>query len=309
MLIDLYIDDLKAKKSKRERKFSPVTFTNYTDKLKVFGKYLTSTHGLSLTLDDIVQVSPEIVGAFYASLLSSRKDSTCNNYVSILKGFFAFLIEEEIIQEDPGEALYHVAEYYSDTPPPPIDSGFYTEEQVVMYDNYLASIRTRRAARDRAMFALMVSRALRVSETCGIRLREYPHISKEGYAQVLRKGGKWKRIEIPQFAIARIGLYMMWRGEEGDPKDALFLTRDGTPMNRHTCWESQAAHQRACDLKTGTHLYRHTALQSTDETEGFDAAHTLSGHKNPVTTKRYLHHNIAVAKKSAQNSRFNKLLG
>lgn len=300
-LIDLYISHLEYLHRTERKPFSPLTFTQYREKLTLFERFLSEEYQLSLTMEHVHLVTADIVNAYYDRLIDlKRARNTRNNYISILKCFFDFLMKKKIITVDPGEELYPTIERYSDAKPPARDTRYFTRDEIQRYLDTMDTKVKFPDVRDVAMTTLMLSAGLRVSETCSMNICDGKTILREGYAALLRKGGEWARLEFAKFAIQRLRMYMQMRGI--GPDDApLFISSWGNRMERKHTWARFAKLQAEAGLKSGTHKWRHSGINEVRETQGPTAAYLFAGHRDMRTTEKdYSHHDIEGAKKRAE---------
>ena len=76
------------------------------------------------------------------------------------------------------------------------------------------------AARDRAMLWLLLSTGIRLSELCGLRLRDIDW--KQGMIYVFGKGAKERKVPFGGIARQHLNTYLVyWRGEPDDAEMSL----------------------------------------------------------------------------------------
>jgi site-specific recombinase XerD len=226
--------------------------------------------------------------------MGNTRASTRNNYATILNGFCAFLFDNGHTDRDLSKALTHVKDRYADAPPDDHCVGYYPAEVVKLLYEYCSSSLTIISRRNLALMALMLSTGLRISEACGLNVSSVRDMIN-GTAMCRRKGGAWAPLTVPDYAIAHLQGYLRMRKTEAN--DPLFISSHGNRLTRNAAWKSLAKVQRELEIRTGTHLLRHTGITLfADDTGSTKDAFDLSGHKDPRTTARYLHENHASLK-------------
>ena len=147
--------------------------------------------------------------------------------------------------------------------------------------------------RDKALFELVYSSGLRLSEVIGLDLGELDR--NDATVRVTGKGRKVRIVPVGRQALAAIDAWLPIRSmlaRSGNPTSALFLSRDG---NRISARNVQARLQQ-WGLKAGTnrrvhpHLLRHSFASHLLESSGdLRAVQELLGHADISTTQIYTH--------------------
>ncbi len=295
-LIDVYLSFLRQLKEDETNAYSPVTFVNYREKLTTFQTFIAANSGLSLSAQHISQVTADSVDAFRKYQRERMlMPATRDNYAAILKGFFAFLVHQKIIQTNPAAHLRRVVTRYNPTPPPAIDDRYFTVDEIELIHGHFKGATKCIDLRDYAMMVIMVYTGLRISEVCGVNMNMTKPILLGGYLQVLSKGGNWDRVELPPFAVECVKKYLTLRGLA--PDDApMFISLRGNRMSRVYAWQRYALHQRAINIRTGTHRLRHSSIHYAIKTLGFEAGFVHSRHRDRRTTMVYAHYEVEAAK-------------
>lgn len=281
--IDLYIKHL------RKRKCSPLTVQHYEDYLRRFHTHLQEEHQASLSIHGIERVTNAVLEAYNDRLTGQEglSISTRNNYITILKSFFAFLVSRKIIPDNPAVTLCQIKDRYNDEPQKDEDDQFYDQSQIEMLYEHLNALGTKTSLRDLALVALMLGTGMRVSEACSLNVGQINQIEK-GVLRCRRKGGRWQRIAVAPFVTDHIKRYMNTRPPCQDD-EPLFLSSHGRRLTRQAAWKSLSKKQQAVGIHTGVHILRHTTLTALEEVGGMMVAGDAGDHRSLATTAGYAH--------------------
>ncbi|HSS05740.1 MAG TPA: tyrosine recombinase XerC [Rhodanobacteraceae bacterium] len=144
------------------------------------------------------------------------------------------------------------------------------------------------AVRDRALFELLYSSGLRVSELCGVRWRDLD--ANDGLLRVTGKGSKTRIVPVGAKALAALAaLREHDRLEDGDP---LVRGRGGRPLtpNGVRTRIKRRAQQQGVWKRVYPHLMRHSCASHLLESSGdLRAVQELLGHADIGTTQIYTH--------------------
>ncbi|EYF06202.1 tyrosine recombinase XerC [Chondromyces apiculatus] len=157
--------------------------------------------------------------------------------------------------------------------------------------------------RDRAMLETLYGAGLRVSELCGLDLRNVtwhaaPGGGREATLRVIGKGDKERLVPLGQKAVAAVRAYLARRDELRHPQtgaldpQAVFVSRRGVRLGPR--WVQKLV-QRYGALGAGRgdlhpHALRHTcATHLLDGGADLRAIQKLLGHASLSTTQRYAH--------------------
>ncbi len=232
---------------------------------------------VSASTDDIIDfiVSRQIEG---------KSGRTIAKILSALRSFFSYAILEDLREENPAENI--------DMPKlalsiPHVFSG----DEV---DLFLTSIDTSDplGTRDRALFELIYSCGLRISEACGLEISSvYP---KESLVRVMGKGNKERLVPMGGEARRRLAIYM----EESRPLLAkqkkncgwVFLTRRGTKLSRKGVWKRFKEICMKAGIEGKVHTLRHSfATHLLAGGADLRSVQELLGHADISTTQIYTH--------------------
>ncbi len=144
--------------------------------------------------------------------------------------------------------------------------------------------------RDMAMFALLYSSGLRVSELTNLPLNGVDF--EEGVVRVVGKGAKVRFIPLGAFAADVLKSWLERRGEVRVADDTVFLTKRGKRVNRSMVWRlvKQYAVVANISATVSPHTFRHTfATHLLDGGADLRAVQEMLGHADIGTTQIYTH--------------------
>ncbi len=205
--------------------------------------------------------------------------------VSVLKSFFSFLAQQDIVKKNPfvmidlpksGRTLpkaLSLNEIKRLLAPPVKDSSF--------------------IRRDSAMLFLLYSTGLRVSEL--IRLPLSACNISAGFVRVLGKGNKERLIPFGEQAKEKIEFYLKTARPlilKGKQSNFLFVTRRGSCMTRLRFWQiiRKAAMAAGIEKDISPHMIRHSfATHLLSHGADLRSVQLMLGHSDIATTQIYTH--------------------
>jgi integrase/recombinase XerD len=210
---------------------------------------------------------------------------TISRYLSAIRAFYAYLIEEHIISKDP---TVNIA-----TPKIVINPPEYlTLEEVEL----LLSVPDEGSIlglRDRAIIELMYSCGLRVSEVTSLKIGNINF--HESYILVLGKGGKERFVPFGERARSLLERYIdCARGDllKGRLNDSLFLNYRGEPLSRKGVWKFIKEYALRSGIKKNIkpHILRHSfGAHLIQNGADLRLVQELLGHADIATTQIYTH--------------------
>lgn len=267
---------------KIERRLAPLTVSTYLSEYQAFNAYCREQ-----------TLSPEIVSRDDISeyLKYRRRPEggglgirAAEKALTALRSYMEFLVKEGLRSDDPTE-LIRVGGRFSQLP------KVLTEAEV---DRLLASIPvdTAEGKRDYALFELIYSCGLRVSEAVGLKSENFRF--REAVVLVDGKGGRRRWVPVGEQALQAAIRYR----DEARPQlsgvlsdnGAFFLTRRGRPMTRHQIWERLKKYAVLSGLETKIHTLRHSfATHLLQNGADLRSVQELLGHADISTTQIYTH--------------------
>lgn len=263
-----------------EKNYSVHTVLNYRLDLEEFSNFLKTLSADKAVFLDAEKVDYLTLRRYLAKLKERNiKARTIARKVSCLKTFFKFLLREGHIKDNPALLVSS----------PKVDKhlpGFLSEEDAVrIIEAPSASLLL--GLRDRAIFEMLYSTGMRISELVSLNKDSLDHIS--GVAKVEGKGKKERLVPVGERALEAVRRYL---GERKKDSKALFLNDRGGrittrgvrfTLNKYINVVSQKQNISPHTFRHSfaTHLLNHGAdLRSVQE---------LLGHANLSTTQVYTH--------------------
>jgi integrase/recombinase XerD len=208
--IDTYLDHLRV-----ERALAVNTLESYAHDLNALARHVgdecePGAIDAGLIADYLVASAKRGLGA-----RSSVRQ------LSAMRGFFRFLVRENILAADPTTLLDR----------PRLGRRLPKVLSFDDIDRLLAApdIATDRGARDAAMIQLMYASGLRVSELCALRVADID--TKTGLVSPLGKGGKRRLVPVGEVALTYVDRYM------NEVRSRLFLSPRGGALTRQGFWK------------------------------------------------------------------------
>ena len=224
------------------------------------------------------------------------KPATIHRKAVIVKSFFGFLAREKLLHDDP---LVHV-----DVPPCPQGSkprGLTPEYAKAFFGatagNSMAAIR------DRALFLLMSATGLRISEACGLSVRDVSDAEEKDWKvlRVVGKGQKERDVHVSPDVWAVVLAYIQRRQDEMIESTPLFATlvrgksiqprASDARISSSTVYERFKRLARKAELpgELSPHSLRHFfACEADAAGASVEAIRLALGHAGLGTTQRYL---------------------
>ncbi len=144
--------------------------------------------------------------------------------------------------------------------------------------------------RDVAIFALLYSSGLRVSELTNLPMNGVDF--EEGVVRVVGKGAKVRFVPLGAYAARMLRTWLDRRGEVRVADDTVFLTKRGKRMNRSMVWRLVKRYAAAANIPAtvSPHTLRHTfATHLLDGGADLRAVQEMLGHADIGTTQIYTH--------------------
>lgn len=268
-----------------ERHASKATRDCYWHEVACLLDYLEE-EGVSYTVADTYQIREFLVwrskGGSSGKPVSSR---TMSKVITALRMFFLFLMNERLRDDDPMELIPHNKE--PKKLPQTID--YDSVEKILNAIDTSTDIGTR----DRAMFELIYSCGLRVSECANLKLnRFYP---EEKRIVVIGKGDKERMVPVGDVACQWLATYM----EKARPtilekrrSQYMFVDREREKLTREEIWHRLKKYCEKAGVYAKVHTLRHSfATHLLQGGADLRSVQELLGHKDIRTTEIYTHVN------------------
>jgi integrase/recombinase XerD len=257
---------------------SPLTVATYSQELRYFFDYAQS-NGIvpeAANTEDLVAYLSWRGATHNIDPRSAAKALSC------LRSFFRFVMGEGLRSDNPAALL--------ESPRRRLRLPQTLDMETV--EIILAAIDTGKplGLRNRALFEMIYSSGLRISEAAGLNLRDIDF--SEGIARVKGKGHRERLAVFGPQAAMWLKRYL----EEsravlaGQPAGALFVGRSGKRLSRKGIWKNYARYAQLAGAPSRVHALRHSfatgLLQGGADLRTVQA---LLGHADLVTTQIYTH--------------------
>jgi tyrosine recombinase XerC len=255
-----------------EKNYSSHTTLNYRIDLEEFAKFLDKASVETIEYSDLRRFLAQLKGR-------NLKPRTVSRKLSSLRSFFKFLQREGVIKANPAKLLVTPK---LDKPLP----HFMSEEETVQLIESPKSGKTN-SPRDKAIFEILYSTGIRVSELVGLNVDDVDFIGN--IIKVMGKGKKERIVPIGDQALNALKEYM--DGCKAANK-FVFANKGGTRLsdrsvrniiNKYILEQAMAQH-------VTPHMFRHSfATHLLNHGADLRSVQELLGHVNLSTTQIYTH--------------------
>ncbi|MBE9525451.1 MAG: tyrosine recombinase XerC [Proteobacteria bacterium] len=263
---------------KVERQLSPHTLTNYQRDLNQAIEYFNEQDIHSWLGIEIHQYRAYIARQHRKNL----SGKTIQRQLSSLRRLYEYLIKEQLASNNPLKGLKAPKTGRKLPKAPGIEQ---IEHLLQNNDQDLLHIR------DRAMFDLIYSSGLRLSELTGIDCIDIKLQDKQ--LRVLGKGNKERELPIGRKAIEALEKWLKVRGNLAkSDEQALFVSRFGTRITQRGVQQrlQKLAIDQGLPIHLHPHMLRHSFASHLLESSGdLRAVQELLGHADISTTQIYTH--------------------
>jgi len=227
----------------------------------------------------------DAVAFIWAMRKSGMKASSVNRQLAALRGFYKYLLVENIVCDSPIANIEFAKEWMH------IPDTLSRSEM----DRLLSQPDLRKAdgIRDRAMLDLLYATGIRVSEVISLTVNDIHW--QVGYLVTMGKGKKERIVPIGQIALKSLNLYMdkvrpalMRQANE----KTVFLNRFGRGFTRQGFWKvvKKYAAKAGLGAKVHPHTFRHSfATHLLEGGADLRAVQEMLGHADISTTQIYTH--------------------
>ena len=266
-----------------EQSLSDNSVYAYTHDIELFIQYLDSINH-SKSLKDIYQENIEdFLSHLYELGLSASSQA---RILSGIKKFYAYLIQEKIVEENPTQLISSpsIGRHIPDV--------LTYEEICSMIENI--DLSQQFGHRNKAILEVMYGCGLRVSETISLKI-SHIYIQDE-FIRIIGKGDKERLIPISQSIIKTLNLYIEGerKTQKINPKhtDTLFINRRGSGLSRQMIFLiiKDLAEKAGIKKNIGPHTIRHSfATHLLEGGADLRAVQQMLGHSSISTTEIYTH--------------------
>ena len=261
---------------------SRTTATTYIYTLRLFERLLKGKELDVATEDDCIEF-------FALRVHSGQKAKTLAKDMAAFDSFFKFLVLEGVRTDNPMELIERPKRERT------LPKVLTLEEVDALLDAVPSN--TPNDVRDRAMFELMYSAGLRVSELVTIKIEDV--FFSENLLKVQGKGGKERIIPFGKVAKEKIKEYMgkernhllnLKKNTNTPNSGILFLNRFGSMLTRQGVWKRMKKIATSIGLDVKLHTLRHSyATHLLKGGADLRSVQMLLGHSSITTTEIYTH--------------------
>jgi len=261
-----------------DKGFSPKTVASYANDLRQFQRFI----GDGKRVEDVTRV---VLRSFLAHLYKQGyQKSSGARKISCLRSFYAYLVREEVVTENPARQIALPRRRKS------LPLFLHRPEM----EKLLAAPKsTMLETRDRALLELLYATGCRVSEVAGLKLDSFDWYSHT--LRVIGKGGKERQVPFGKTAAESMGRYL----EEVRPKLVaepsivhFFLNYSGRPLSKRSIGRILDKYLKRASLprEITPHKLRHSfATHLLDNGADLRSVQELLGHSSVSTTQVYTH--------------------
>lgn len=268
-----YLQELRVSK-----RYSPHTLANYQRDLKLFA---TAAESRGLTTWE--EVDGKLIRAIVAEQhMEGVSGRSLARRLSALRGLLNYLLKLGLVQSNPAADV--LAPKGKRKLPTTLDAD---EVSRLLKEN----LNDPMICRDLAMFELMYSSGLRLSELVSIDLADLD--LSVGQVRVTGKGGKTRDLPVGKHAIQAINKWLVYRRTlPGSNETAVFISTRGKRIAPRTVQMrlKKLAESQGLSRNCYPHMLRHSFASHLLESSGnLRAVQELLGHADISTTQIYTH--------------------
>lgn len=264
-----------------ERNMSPHTCSAYLRDVNAFIVFLITEGSDSDVEQALMAVDKLCFRRWMAELVKECKKITVARKLASLRCFFLYLIRQGYLPSNPTETIS--SPRYEHYLPTTLD----IDDVYHLLDHQIE--KTPKNLRDRAIFELIYSSGLRVSELVGLNIGDFQ--TSQQVVRVLGKGGKTRIVPVGSKALARVAEYLDHR-RGYEPEDPLFVNRNLGRLSPRTVQRNlkQQLLQAGLPASITPHSLRHSfATHLLGGGADLRAIQEMLGHSSLSTTQRYTH--------------------
>jgi integrase/recombinase XerD len=269
-------------------RLAPLTAETYRTEIRRFLEWLAG-EGIGVDRVDTPALARYLDTRRVMDGIDSRSGAKA---VSILRSFFRYVTDEQMRPDNPASIL-ELPRRNMRLP------AVLSRESVDRLLN-TADTENPRGLRDRALFELIYSAGLRVSEAARLNLRDLDFT--QGLLRVRGKGGRERLVPFGDEAGRWLKRYL----EESRPRllgkrpgEALFVGRTGKRLSRKGIWKNYAALAELNGTGSKIHTLRHSyATELLAGGADLRSVQELLGHADLSTTQIYTHVDVSFLRES-----------
>ncbi|MFD1674862.1 tyrosine-type recombinase/integrase [Alicyclobacillus fodiniaquatilis] len=292
-----YHDVLKFVRDMNIAGMSPNTILAYSYDIRHFLKYFTDHHP---ALDSWSQFTPEVLKEFFANGFNNLSNSSKSRKRASINRLFTYIVKDlNILTENPLDKQSAIRTKKANNRETNLPVHLTVDESLRLIDvivnrgldennRWKAWMKTR----DIAMFSILLSTGLRVTEFCEMKMNDARAILSEKQYKLVGKGNKERVIPFNKSALGRMEQYLKVRPRPEGEHDYVWLSRTHQPLQRHDVYQILKTYQELADInkKLSPHKLRHSfATHLLQNETDLRTIQVLLGHANIATTQIYTH--------------------
>ena len=269
MKLDDFINELWMKKG-----LSRNTLNAYKADITLLLEQLDH-EGLSITSDN------SLLAAAISKHVSRYSESSQNRKIASFRAYFHWLLENSTIKHNP---VYFLSCPKVDR----IINHVFTAKQLAMLLGGIDT-KTKKGARDRAMFELLYGSGLRVSELIQLKVKNIDLTT--GVLDVKGKGDKYRKVPMGEEAVHYLNVWLAYYPNAG-AGSYIFTGNQDKMLTRQAVWRRLKHYLIKCGLQLSLspHSMRHAfATHMLDNGADIRSLQLLLGHASISTTQLYTH--------------------
>lgn len=292
VLVNDYLEYLKT-----ERSASPHTLSNYELDLKHWLQFLVNENPGSWDKSRLSDL--KVLRTFLSKELKEYERSTVVRRLSVIKGFLRFLHREGYLEKNVAVliSLPHIGEK--------LPKVLKIDEILELVENLPSG--NLRQKRIRAVFELLYSTGIRVSELCGLNQADVDF--RSGVIRVVGKGDKERLVPMGRHCQKALHGYIdaLPRVQNQGAETPLFLNQEGERVSVRTIQRNvrefalNILGDRGVDVSP--HTFRHScATHLLSRGASLRTIQEMMGHRSLVTTQKYTHVDFERLKEAYQKA-------
>lgn len=288
-LIRTFLDHLRSEKA-----YADATVKAYETDLAEFIRIVSEMAASDRGGRDGEPLRPDRVDAltvrmYLGQLHRRNRKSTIARKLSALRTFYAFLVREQVVTESPLDAVMTPKQARPIPRYLPVDDMFRLLDAIPADDML--------GLRNRAMFEMLYSTGIRVSELAGLNTGDVD--AAACLIRVMGKGSKERIVPVGETALRALRRYReCLRDKQGVPVEsggAVFLNNRGGRLTTRSIARilGNLAQRIGMNIPVSPHGMRHSfATHLLDAGADLRVVQELLGHKSLSTTQKYTHVSI-----------------
>jgi integrase/recombinase XerD len=261
-----------------ERQLASNTIFSYKRDLNKYKLFLSLKK-----VNNYLEISHDQILSFLEYLNENYCGSSISRMLSSSRNFYKFLVREKIVKKNPFIQIKNPKK------PKKILDVLSEDEVKIFLDGIPYS--TELEIRDRAMFELLYSSGLRVSEIVNLNISNIDF--DEGLLRFIGKGNKERITPVGETSKLFLKKYLKiarFKIEREIKSDYVFLNRNGKKLTRQGFWKILKKYDKKINLGKNLypHIFRHSfATHMIERGADLRVVQELLGHSDISTTEIY----------------------